>query len=122
MGVAWHGHYLAWFELGRTELMRELGCAYGELEEGRGLRFPVIAVEARYHRPARYDERLLVDTRLTAVGRARVRFEYVVSRESDGVRLATGSSEHASVDADGRPIRLPRDVAASLNGDGVCRG
>jgi acyl-CoA thioester hydrolase len=116
MGVAWHGHYLAWFELGRTELMRDLGCAYGALEDERGVHFPVIAVGARYHAPARYDDRVRIETRLTGVGRARVRFEYVARREHDGARLATGFSEHASVDRDGRPLRLPHDVSRTLLG------
>jgi acyl-CoA thioester hydrolase len=118
MGVAWHGHYLAWFELGRTELMRNLGCAYGALEDERGVHFPVIAVGARYVSPARYDDRVRVETRLVSVGRARVRFEYVARREGDGTRLATGFSEHASVDRDGKPLRLPSDVAQALLGAG----
>ena len=118
MGVAWHGHYLAWFELGRTELMRNLGCPYGHLEDERNVRFPVIEVGARYRSPARYDERLRVDTRLVHVGHARVRFDYEVARESDGKVLASGFSEHASVDAAGRPVRLPRDISLALNRGG----
>jgi len=116
MGVAWHGHYLAWFELGRTELMRELGFPYGSLEDERGVHFPVIEVGARYRSPARYDERLRVETRLARIGHARVRFDYEVSRESDGALLATGFSEHATVDRAGRPVRLPRDLAGALRG------
>jgi len=56
MGVAWHGHYLSWFEAGRTELMRSLGCPYGELEDGDGVFFPVIEAGCRYLSSARYDE------------------------------------------------------------------
>ena len=56
MGVAYHAHYLSWFEMGRTELMREMGCSYGELEDRRGIFFPVREVGTRYRVSARYDE------------------------------------------------------------------
>ncbi|HKQ62441.1 MAG TPA: thioesterase family protein [Candidatus Polarisedimenticolaceae bacterium] len=108
MGIAYHAHYLVWFELGRTELMRELGCPYGELEEVEGLRFPVTAVGARYLAPARYDDVLTVLTRLARVDRVRVRFEYELAREAGEPRLlATGFSEHAALGRTGRPRRVP---------------
>jgi len=117
MGVAHHTHYLVWFELGRTELMRELGCAYGELEERDGVFFPVVRVAVEFRAPARYDEEIRIDTRLTSVGGVRVRFDYELHRVSDGTRLAVGHSEHASIDAGGRPRRLPGWLRARLSGN-----
>ena len=114
MNVAYHGHYLAWYELGRTELMREAGCAYGALEEGAGIFFPVIEVGSRYLRPAHYDESLEVHTRLVRVDGARVRFEYDLFRPADRTLLATGFTEHAAVGRDGRPTRLPQALRARL--------
>lgn len=114
MGVAWHGHYLAWFELGRTELMRELGHPYGRLEERDGLYFPVIEAGARYHAPARYDDALWIDTRVTEVGGVRVRFEYEISRQADRRRLASGWTRHAAVGSSGRPRRLPPAVREAM--------
>lgn len=116
MGVAHHTHFMVWFELGRTELMREAGCTYAELEDRDGIFFPVVKAEAAYHAPARYDEELLVTTRLASVRGARVRFEYSVSRESDGVQLASGSTEHAAVDRTGRPRRVPAALRERLAG------
>lgn len=110
MGVAYHGHYLAWYEMGRTELMRELGCTYGEMEDREGVFFPVIEVGSRYLAPARYDDLVQVITRLVRVGGARVRFEYELIREADGKKLASGFTEHAAVGRDGRPRRLPKMV------------
>jgi len=107
MGIAWHGHYLAWFEIGRTEWMRRAGCPYGMLEDENGLFFPVVSVGARYRRSARYDETLIVRTRLAELGGVRVRFEYEVVREESQELLATGFTVHGSVDRDGRPKRLP---------------
>jgi len=114
MDVAYHGHYLAWYELGRTELMREAGCAYGELEDREGLFFPVIEVGSRYLRPARYDDTLEVHTRLARIDGARVRFEYELFRRADRVLLATGFTEHAAVRRDGKPTRLPEALRARL--------
>jgi acyl-CoA thioester hydrolase len=115
MGIAHHTHYFTWFELGRTELMRELGCAYGELEEREGIFFPVIEAGADYLASARYDDVVTITTRLVRAGGVRVRFTYVVSRD-DGTVLATGHTEHASVDGRGRPQRLPDALRRRLAG------
>jgi acyl-CoA thioester hydrolase len=114
MGVAHHTHYFAWFELGRTELMREAGCAYGALEDDAGVFFPVVEAAAAYKASARYDEVLEIETRLTAAEGVRVRFDYVVRRVEDGRVLATGHTVHASCGKDGRPARLPESVRDKL--------
>lgn len=116
MRIAYHGAYLVWFELGRTEWMRGRGLSYRELEDERSLFFPVRNLGARYRAPARYDEELTVETRLAEVSGAAVRFEYRVCRDRDGAELATGFTEHAAVGDDGRPRRLPRDVRDDLCG------
>jgi len=116
MGVAHHSHFLAWFELGRTELMRERGCPYGELEDREGVFFPVIHATAAYRAPARYDEQLSIATRIASVRGARIVFEYEISRAADGTVLATGSTEHAAVDARGRPRRMPAELRRKLEG------
>ena len=113
MGIAWHGEYLAWFEVGRTDLLRGCGCTYRELE-AEGLRLPVIEVQARYLRPALYDDVLEIRTRLTDVGGARVSFEYEVRREGTDGPLATGSTSHAAIDLRGRPRRIPEDLRRRL--------
>jgi acyl-CoA thioester hydrolase len=120
MGVAYHGNYLVWFELGRTELMRELGCPYGVLEERDGIYFPVIEAGVKYLSPARYDDLLSVDSRLVSVGGVRVRFEYRLTREGEGKLLATGFTVHAAVDRKGRPLKLPRELRGRLEG-ATCR-
>jgi acyl-CoA thioester hydrolase len=116
MGVAHHTHFLVWFELGRTELMRDLGCSYAELEDKDGILFPVAEAGARYFASARYDEVLEVTTRMVSAAGARVRFEYEVSRVADGARLASGFTVHAAVGRDGRPRRLPVGLRARLAG------
>ena len=119
MGVAWHGHYLAWFELGRTEWMRSAGCPYGRLEDETGIFFPVVRVGANYLAPARYDEELRVKTVLAKLGGARVRFEYEVVQAATNQVLATGFTEHGAVDAAGKPCRLPQALRDHLRGQGA---
>jgi acyl-CoA thioester hydrolase len=114
MGVAHHTHYFVWFELGRTELMRDAGCAYGALEDDDGVFFPVIEAKAEYVAPARYDDVLEIETRLAMVEGVRVRFEYVVRRAGDATTLAKGYTLHASCGRDGRPTRLPESLRARL--------
>ena len=116
MGVAHHSHYLVWFELGRTELMRDLGCPYGALEDGEGVFFPVTAVGAAFRSPARYDERLAIETVVDRVGGARVRFAYRVTSIADGRELATGFTEHGATGRGGRPTRIPEDLRRRLAG------
>lgn len=118
MGVAHHTHHFTWFELGRTEWMREAGCPYGELEDGAGLFFPVVEAGASFRAPARYDEELTITTRLVEVTGVTVRFEYEVARRAARETVSTGYTVHASVGRDGRPARLPADLRARLVGEG----
>ena len=118
MGVAHHTHYFVWFELGRTELMRQAGCAYGALEDDDGVFFPVIEAGASYHESARYDEVIEIETRLTEAEGVRVRFEYVLRRSGDARVLSRGFTVHAACGRNGRPIRLPETLRDRLAGSG----
>jgi len=113
MGIAHHAEYFAWFEVGRTDLLRECGMSYRELEAG-GLRLPVIEASARFLKPVLYDDVLEVRTELAALRGARVVFTYEVRRGGTDGPLATGATEHAAVDAQGRPRRLPDALRRSL--------
>jgi acyl-CoA thioester hydrolase len=114
MGVAYHGNYFAWFEVGRTDLLRGLGFTYRDLEAG-GIRLPVIEAHAQFLRPALYDDVLDVHTRVTSLGRVRIAFEYEVRRDGVDALLARGSTAHAAVDHEGRPRRLPEEIRRRLS-------
>ncbi len=113
MGVAWHGQYFAWFEVGRTDLLRHHGLTYRDLE-AEGLRLPVIEAQASYRKPALYDDILEVRTRVTSLTGARISFAYEIHREGERTALATGSTAHAAVDPRGRPRRLPENLRRLL--------
>jgi acyl-CoA thioester hydrolase len=113
MGIAHHAEYFAWFEVGRTDLLRRRGLTYRELEQS-GVRLPVIETHARFRRPAFYDDVLEIRTRLVELSGARVSFEYEVVRRGNPDVLAVGSTSHAAVDVEGRPRRLPPELRRSL--------
>jgi acyl-CoA thioester hydrolase len=104
MGIVYHANYLPWFEVGRTTLLKEIGVPYRRLEE-EGFRLPVLEIAAKYVRPALYDDTLEILTTLTERPAIRIRLEYEVRRGEE--LLATGSSLHAFVDRQGRPVRPP---------------
>lgn len=113
MGIVYYANYLRWFEAGRAEYVRVHDVPYRDLE-AEGLFLPVVEARARYHQPARYDDLVVVETSLTELGRARMRFEYRVVRESDRRTLCSGHTVHACTRPDGRPTRLPRALAERL--------
>jgi acyl-CoA thioester hydrolase len=113
MGVAWHGSYFAWFEVGRTDLLRERGTTYRELEQ-QDLHLPVVEARASYRRPARYDDLIEIHTRVASHSGARVAFEYEVRCEGAADPIATGFTAHAAVDGRGRPRRLPAELRRLL--------
>ena len=84
MGVVYHANYFVWFEVGRTDLLRQLGWTYREMERA-GVRLPVIEAHCAYHRPARYDDELEIRTTGRLVSPVRMAFDYEVVRRGDGV-------------------------------------
>ncbi len=109
MGVAYYANYLVWFEVARTEWLRQLGLAYRDLEAA-GFRLPVIEAWCEYRQPVRYDDEIDVRARGTLLSAVRVEFRYEVVRHADGALAASGRTVHASTDASGRPRRLPDRV------------
>jgi acyl-CoA thioester hydrolase len=109
MGVVYYANYLVYFERLRSELLRQAGMPYGELEKA-GIALPVIEAVCRYKAPARYDELIELSGHVAEVKGARIKICCEVSRE--GVQLAEGHTVHACVNKDGRPIRVPKELAA----------
>jgi acyl-CoA thioester hydrolase len=112
MGVVYHPNYFLYFEAGRTELLRASGVVYSELER-TGVYLVVTEARCRYRAAARYDQELRIVTRVESVTKVTVRFSYRVLGP-DGVLLAVGETELASVDRAKSPIRLPAGLANLL--------
>lgn len=115
MGVVYHTNYIIWFEVGRGAYWRALGL--GEVHALRDAgAFPVAHVEAHYHAPARYGDRVTVRTRVAEVRSRSVTFAYECLGEA-GTRLVTGQTTHLFIDASGRAVRLPDALRRALAGE-----
>ncbi len=106
MGVVYHSNFFIYFEIGRVEYMRQRGIAYKQMETEDDAFIVVAEAACRYLRPARYDDLLLVRTRVTEVRRRTIRFAYEIAGPS-GQLLATGETLHVVCDSKGRPKALP---------------
>ncbi len=118
-GVVYYANYLRFFEAGRTELIRSLGSSYRELEE-RGFIMPVVECQLRYKSPARYDDLLVIETRITAVRPVSCRFEHRIFRKGESRLLVKGYTVNAVTGADGRLARFPDGFRTML--EQVCCG
>lgn len=105
MGIVHHSNYYVWFEMGRTELLRELDLNYRSMEE-EGIMSPLIESHCLYKVPARYDDLLTLETEVAGVDRVRWSFNYRVYRE--GVLLAEGRTVHCFMNTEGRPVSLKK--------------
>lgn len=113
MGVVYHAEYLVWCEVGRTDFIRGLGLPYSELEK-RGTQLAVADATIRYHAPARYDNLVRVETRLTEVRSRAITFDYVIRNAESGERLATARTLLVSLDPSGKPVPMPAEVRALM--------
>ena len=99
MGVVYHSNFLIWFEVGRVELLRQLGFQYKEMEQQDNCHIPVVDLRVRYKAPAQYDDEIVVRTELKRVSSSLLHFSYEVFREADRTLLATGETMHIVVDS-----------------------
>lgn len=106
MGIIYHPNYYIYFEMGRTEFLREAaGMSYKELEES-GIMLPLTETQCKYKIPARYDDEITVRTSIKEITVARIAFSYQLLRNKDGALLAEGKTVHAFTNSQGRPVNL----------------
>lgn len=109
MGVVYYAHYLMWFEIGRTEWLRDTGWTYRAME-AEGLALPVIESHCEYKLGARYDDEIEIRTAARLVSPVRLAFDYQLTRRADAAPVASGYTVHVTIDTAGRPTRLPARV------------
>jgi len=112
MGVVYYGNYLTFFEIGRAELMRDLGLPYSEMEAG-GLNLVVTEASAKYHGNVGYDSLITVKTAVTDIKKVRVRFDYQIISD-EGELIVSGHTVHACLNSDQIPARFPHDMKKIL--------
>ena len=106
MGIAYYGTYPLYYETGRTELMRQLGFTYREMED-LGIFMPVISMNCRYRKPARYDDLLTIRTIVKKMPETRIMFDYEIYNEQ-GDLVNEGATTLVFIDRKkGRPVKIP---------------
>jgi acyl-CoA thioester hydrolase len=116
-GVVYNANYLRYFEIGRTELMRQWVCSYRDIEK-LGFVLPVIECWSRFKSPAFYDDLLLIETTVAEVSSLKCRFSYRILRREEGPArpklLVKGYTVHAAVTREGRLTRLPEEIIEKI--------
>jgi len=107
MGIVYHTNYIRWFEMGRNELMRQLGVAYAELEK-LGLNLPLTRVSCHYLAPAKYDHLVIVETKFDYIKRASIKFNSRIWDEKHETLLVEGYTIHACTNNEGKIRRIPK--------------
>jgi len=108
MGVVYYGNYFTFFEIGRSEYMRELGFPYSRLES-EGYSLVVTEAEAKYHANVGYDSLIRVKTAITELRKVRLRFDYEVISENN-IRLVTGHTTHACLNSNQKLVKIPPEM------------
>lgn len=124
MGVVYHANYINWFEIGRTELIRDRGFPYSRIEE-MGLFLPVVELESKFLQPAKYDDTIAIYTRIVSFNALTVKFESQIRRlpehgsTSDfaagialpvGDLLVSGMTRHVWLNREWKPTRIDREL------------
>lgn len=107
MGVVYHSNHLIWFEVGRIELMRQMGFSYRDMERDEGRFIAVAEVKCRYRAPVFYDEEVVVRTRIKSVREKVIVFTYELARAENGTLLAEGETIHIVTDSKMKASHLP---------------
>jgi len=107
MGHVYYANHLVWFEIGRTEFVRQLGRPYREMEQAGGVFLPVVSAQVAYRAPAHYDDLVEIQTRVIKVSHVGIEFRYRIVRRDppDDVVIADGSTRHAFMGRDGSILK-----------------
>jgi acyl-CoA thioester hydrolase len=114
MGVVYYANYLVWMEVGRAEFCRAAGICYRDMEAVDGLRLAVVDAHCRYLQPARYDDEIVVATRITRASRRIIEFQYEIRQALSGRAVAEGETKHIFLGHNMKPAKLPEKYYASF--------
>lgn len=107
MGIVYHTNYIKWFEIGRSEMLRQAGYPYAKLE-AQGVWLPLAGVNCEYKIPAVYDDLLEIHGWVSELKAATIVISYEIYRKGTGELLVTGSTKHAVTDPELKPLRLKK--------------
>jgi len=113
MGVVYYAKFFVWLEVGRVNLLRDIGFGYSEWVRHE-LQFPVVQSHMDYRAPARFDDEILVRTRIASIGTKSIRFENEVFKLPEMTLLGTGHTVHALMDKQGKTIPFSESLKSRL--------
>jgi acyl-CoA thioester hydrolase len=113
MGIVYHTNYIRWFEIGRTELLRDMGILSSDAELV-GFNLPLTQVYCHYHLPAHYDELVVVETEIAYLKRVSMKFTYRIWDENRSNLLTEGYTVHACTDRSGGIARIPSHISDKI--------
>ncbi len=113
MGVVYYGKFFVWMEVGRVALMRDVGFGYDEWLRHE-LEFPVVQAHADYRASARFDDEVLVKTRIASIGNSSITYENEVYKLPEMVSLATGHTVHVLTNKAGKKVPFPAELKEKL--------
>jgi acyl-CoA thioester hydrolase len=119
-GVVYHSNYLIWFEVGRVELCRDYGFNYRDMEKEADAYLPVTELRVRYRVPAKYDDEIMIRTRVVELRSRAIRFAYEVLRIADGTLLAEGETHHIVMNSEGKARAFPPKFKEMMKRDTGC--
>jgi acyl-CoA thioester hydrolase len=114
MGVVYHANHFIWFEVGRVELLRQLGFSYRDMEKNDGCLIAVADARCRYKAPAFYDDEIVVRTQIRNIRNSLIHFGYELLRAEDGTLLAEGETTHIVTDPQLNVIAIPEKYRTVL--------
>ena len=107
MGIAHHSNYLIWFEVGRSDFIKSFGIKASTLEN-EGILLPLIDLKCTYKKPARYEDELILKTKLSSLNKLKLTFNYAIYNKKTSLLLATGETTHVTVSKDLKPINIKK--------------
>ena len=114
MGVVYHGNYATYFEIARTEWLRNLGISYKELEK-KGVMLPVISLSLNFLKSAKYDDVLTITVSLKKTPLIKIDFDYEIINQNHE-KVSTGNSVLAFIDIEtNKPIKCPAYILEKLD-------
>ena len=107
MGIVYHSNHFIWFEVGRVELLRQLGLTYKEMEREDDCFIAVVDARCRYKAPVHYDDEVVVRTYLKNIREKLIHFGYELVRAESGELLAEGETTHIVANSQMQPREIP---------------
>jgi len=109
MGIIHHSNYPIWFESGRTDFFKKVGMTNSNIE-ALGVLLPLSHMECSFKSPARYEDEMIVKTKIRMMTCAKIKFEYVIENSNNGIIIASGSTTHAWTDKSLYPLDIEKKL------------